>query len=479
MRLLETTTPTKPHLPKESEFRLILAAWEGQFIEFKASVSENLDREIVAFANSGGGKIFIGVADDKKVVGIQIDNRLVSRVHDMARNCDPPIHLNVDSFRYRKSMLLLVAVSEGDRKPYSCSKGYFFRSGANSQKMNRDELLRFVRGQGDVRFDEIISKEFSFPRDFSPTAFRKFLGEAEISSRGIKREDLLMNLGLAKLEHRRLALNNVGVLFFAKYPKRFHIQSRISCLLFQGTNKETILDRKDFEGGLLENVHGAMTFFGQHIPLQYRIEKLKREEISALPETAMREALLNAVIHRDYFERGGSVMVEIYRDRVEITNPGGLVPGFRLEELGRFSLPRNPLLADLFFRLGYVEKVGTGIGRIRTAMAKVGLSEPIFESGLFFTVKFQLPIERLGASTGTKSALSGHQVTVLMLCKTPRALVEIMKSLGRTDRTKFRNVVLKPLLTAGYMALTVKDRPKSRLQKYVTTEKGLEAMGAP
>ncbi|MBI5244398.1 MAG: transcriptional regulator, partial [Elusimicrobia bacterium] len=187
----------------------------------------------------------------------------------------------------------------------------------------------------------------------------------------------------------------------------------------------------------------------------------------------------NAVIHRDYFERGGVVMLELFRDRIEISNPGGLVPGLSLKTLGRRSLPRNPLIADLFLRLGEVEKAGTGIQRIRAAVAEAGLDPPVFESDLFFSVTFGLPRtpghvppKRLSAVKGTKSALSRHQVRILDFCRRPRPLVEIMKLLKRSDRTKFRDRVLGPLLSAGLIAPTIPDRPTSRLQRYRTTEVG-------
>ncbi|MFH2203835.1 MAG: ATP-binding protein [Elusimicrobiota bacterium] len=465
--------------PAASEFAMTLAAWEGQFVEFKESVSDSLTRELVAFANSGGGRVYIGVTDAKTVKGIVIDNKLLSRVQDMARHCDPPVTVELIPFKHQKRDLLTVDVPEGVRKPYGCAAGYFLRSGPNTQKMSRDELLRFVRAQGDARFDETPCADFRYPADFSPRAFNQFLSEANVTRANLSREDLLVNIAAARRQGKSLRLNNAGVLFFAKKPRLFHIQSRITCLLFQGTDKARILDRKDFDGTIAENVDGAMTFLQRNLPLRYEITGLKRKEISAVPKAAAREALLNAVIHRDYFERGGTVMVELFRDRLEISNPGGLVPGLSLKTLGRRSLPRNPLIADLFMRLGEVEKAGTGIQRIRTAVAEARLKPPVFESDLFFSVTFALPLTpghvppgRLGASQGTKSALSRHQVRILDFCKHPRPLVEIMKLLRRSDRTKFREGVLGPLLTAGLIVPTIPEKPRSRLQRYRTTAAG-------
>lgn len=465
--------------PTVSEFTLALSAWEGQFIEFKESISGSLARDVVAFANSNGGRIYIGVADDKSVKGVQISNRLLSQVQSITRHCDPPITVNLVPYRYKSYGVLIIDVPEGSRKPYGCGDGYFLRTGASSQKMNREELIRFVRAQGDIRFGEMPCEDFRYPADFAVSAFKAFLSEAKITAAHVKNEDLLVNLGVAKHHGRTLLFNNAGVIFFAKKPRLFHLQSRITCLLFQGTDKTRVIDRKDFDGVIIDNVENSINFLRQHIPVRYEIAGLKRKEISAIPDEATREALLNAVIHRDYFERGGVVMVELFRDRLEISSPGGLLPGFRLEDLGRLSLPRNPLIADFFLRMGEVERAGTGIGRMRKLVMEAGLKPPVFESNLFFSVKFPLPEtpgnvppEQLGASKGTKLALSRHQVQILELCKTPRPLVEIMEHLKRSDRTKFRSTVLGPLLSEGLIAPTIPDKPRSGLQKYVATAAG-------
>jgi ATP-dependent DNA helicase RecG len=471
---------TRP--PSAAEFGLALSAWEGQFIEFKESVSDSLAREMVAFANSEGGRIYVGVTDKKTVKGVTITNKLLSQVQDMARNCDPPLLVNLALLKYQGHDLLMVEVPAGDKKPYGCGAGYFLRTGPNSQKMNRDQLLRFLRGIGEVRFDEAPCASFNYPADFSAPAFRQFLSTAKITSKNIPREDLLVNLELAARRDKKIVVNNAGVLFFAKNPRRFHLQSRITCLLFHGTTKARILDRRDFDGVLVDNVEGAMTFLQRHTPVRYEIVGFNRNEIPAIPEAATREALLNAVIHRDYFERGGVVMVEMFQDRLQITNPGGLLPGFRIEDLGRFSLPRNPLIADLFLRMGYVERAGSGIVRIREAISKAGLDAPVFESNLFFTVTFplpqtpgQIPKERLGTDS-VSSRIKSYQVEILEFCVTARSLAEIMSrygvEVGQTNRVRFRDDFITPLTKHNFLSLTIPDKPRSRFQKYVTTEAG-------
>lgn len=375
--------------PGKAEFALLLRSGEGQFVEFKESPSDSLAKAFSAFANAEGGRVYIGVADSGEVRGLQLTNRVLSQIRDTARHCDPPIDVQLVPFKYEGHDLLMIEVAESSQKPHGCSEGYFLRTGPNSQKMNRDELLRFLRVQSPSFFDQMPCPDFRYKTDFSVKAFNKFLDACGIKPTSIPREDLLANLGVVTRD-KRLTFKNAGVLFFAKKPGLFHIQAKITCVLFQGTERVTILDRKDFDGVVTDNVDGAMTFLRQHLPVRYEIKTLKRKEILAVPEEALREALLNAVVHRDYFS-GGVVMVEIHRDRVSIVNPGGLVPGLSLETLGRRSLPRNPLIAELFFRMDEVEKVGSGIGRIRDAIAAAGLDAPVFETDAFFSISFPLP----------------------------------------------------------------------------------------
>ena len=377
--------------PGKAEFALILRSGEGQFVEFKESPSDSLAKAFSAFANAEGGRVYLGVADSGEVPGLQLTNRVLSQIRDTARHCDPPIDIELVPFKFEDHDLLMIEVFESAHKPHGCSEGYFLRTGPNSQKMSRDELVRFLRAQSPSFFDETPCPKFRYPADFSVAAFQRFLAAAEISSGGLKREDLLVNIGVAERQGKSLVFNNAGVIFFAKRPTLFHIQSKITCLLFQGTQRVDILDRKDFDGGVADNVEGAMAFLKRNLPLRYEIKTLRRKEILAVPEDALREAVLNAVIHRDYFQRSGVVMVEIHRNKVEIVSPGGLVPGLTLATLGGRSLPRNPLIAELFLRADEVEKAGTGIGRIRNVVAQAGLEPPVFSSDAFFSISFPLP----------------------------------------------------------------------------------------
>ena len=150
-----------------------------------------------------------------------------------------------------------------------------------------------------------------------------------------------------------------------------------------------ILDRKDFDGGIVADIEDAMRFIERNTRTAYRIEGLRREDIPEYPMQALREAITNAVMHRDWFFDGANVFVEVYTDRVEVSSPGGLPKGLTLADLGHRSIRRNALVADLLHRIGFVEKAGTGIRRIRDEASEMNCPEPEFRADRFMTVTFR------------------------------------------------------------------------------------------
>lgn len=146
----------------------------------------------------------------------------------------------------------------------------------------------------------------------------------------------------------------------------------ITCILFKGKDRVNIIDRKDYSSNMIDNIENAISFVKRHTNLEYKIERLQREEIPEIPEIALRESIVNAFAHKMYFERGSNIMIEIYDDRVVITSFGGLPAGLNEAEFGVRSVLRNPLIADLLQRANYIEKAGTGIQRIKDAVAALG-----------------------------------------------------------------------------------------------------------
>jgi len=358
----------------KNELDFILGQGEGQFTEFKERPDKSISKEMVAFANSTGGRIFIGISDDNKIKGVNQSNKLTSQIIDTALNCDPKIYVNLQQI----DDILVVSVPESKNKPYSCSSGFYLRVGANSQKLTRDEIFKFAISQGIKAFDEEINSKFNYPDDFDILKFNDYLKAAKIES-DLSEESLLINLGVAEYQDEKLVLNNAGILFFAKNPSKFFFSSKVVCGEFAYDDKAKILDKKVYDDGLLENIKQAINFITKRIKVEFVIESAEREEIPQYPEEAYREAVVNAIMHRDYVDKSSDIFIEVYRNKIIITNPGGLVNWLKKEDFGKLSKTRNTLIASLLARTTYVEKMGTGISRMNNAMKKAGLPELVFD----------------------------------------------------------------------------------------------------
>lgn len=388
----------------EQELQQILEEGEGQEIEFKESLA-SLDKELVAFANAGGGRIFVGITDGRIIKGAMISNRLKSQVQDAASNCDPPVEIELESFRD----VLVIAVKEGGDKPHKCASGFYRRVGPNSQKLSRNEIIEFLKDEEKIRFDDLRNSQFVYDEHFDSKKLDRFLRLAGIS-RVMDDQSILLNLGAAeRLEDGTIEVNNTGILFFSKNLDYIYPHAAVTCALFQGTDKFTVLDRRDFNEDLISNIDGAMNFLKRYIAVRYEMTgEARRREVPEVPYDALREAIINAVAHRDYFERGANVMVEIYDDRIEIGNPGGLPKGLSPEEFGKKSVLRNPKIAGMLHRADYIEKMGTGIRKMQRLMGEAGLPRLEFMFTSFFTVTFRKPVaangERIGEIIGENFA---------------------------------------------------------------------------
>jgi ATP-dependent DNA helicase RecG len=226
-------------------------------------------------------------------------------------------------------------------------------------------------------------------KDFNEPAFKKFLHISKISEL-VDKNDLLENLYL--LENNKL--KNAAVLIFCKKIAKFFNHATITCITFQGKERLKILDKKEMESDLFTNFQNALDYLKIRLNTEYIIRGGgPRDEKLELPEEALKEALINSIGHRSYFSTT-PVFVEIYSDRVEITNPGGLVKGLEKKDLGKKSLPRNNLLFGLLQRMNLVEHAGTGIRRMQRAMKTYKLGDPEIEAdGNWFTITFKRPTE--------------------------------------------------------------------------------------
>jgi len=295
----------------KNEFNFIIQEGEGYFIEFKENVDKSLSKEIAAFANASGGRIFIGINDSNEPVGISITNKIKSNIQDIAQNIQPPVNIKLNTY---SNKIIIVEVEEGKNKPYQTSEGFFIRMGANSQKMQRDQIVEFLQHEGKIKFDELIHKEFNFEKYYDPDKLNQFLRLAGIS-KNMRDIDILENLGVVK----NGSMKNAGVLFFSDNIELLCEQSIITCAVFDGIERIKILNRKDFKRDIISNIEDVLHFVKQAIKVEYIMTgEAQRKEIYEFPPEALREAIVNAVAHRDYFFDGAHTTVDIFDDRIEI-----------------------------------------------------------------------------------------------------------------------------------------------------------------
>lgn len=224
----------------------------------------------------------------------------------------------------------------------------------------------------------------------------------------------------------------------------------MTLLAFKGTKKLHIFDRLDVRDDLLTQFNDAIFFLKKHLNVRSEIRGVNREDIYEIPIGALREAVVNAIMHRDYSVRGTSLMVEIFDDRIEITNPGGLPKGLSHDSFGRVSVRRNELIADLFYRLDKVERIGMGIHQMKESMALAGLREPVFEMDAFFRAIFFRPkkedifptIQKVGEKVGEKIT-ANQQKIIDSILKEPTISAKELSGLVGISQRKIEDNIAK------------------------------------
>jgi len=376
---------------------------ESESIEFKEAMpnTKELAKDIVAFANTKGGLIYLGIKDKTaQVVGIHITPKLKDRITDISSNCDPPVDIELEEQTYDNKTILVIKVADGSDKPYFTHGQCFRRVGATSRKLSKDELFRFGIETGVIIFEQQIVRNAKL-EDIDEAAVRKYIETARLE----RNMDIDVNEGVASVlkkldvlvaEGDSLKINNAGILFFGKTPHHFLPQSEIRAARFQGKDKQNFIDMEVITGRLPEMIDEAMKFVRRNTRVGVKIDAEKRVDIPEYPYRAIEEAITNAVTHRDYSIYGASIFVNIFDDRIEVESPGKLPPPLTLETFENRSVLRNRIIGRLLFNIKKIEAWGTGIVRMKRLMKEHGLKEPEFkESEVSLTVVFWGPGERL------------------------------------------------------------------------------------
>ena len=436
----------------------LIALGEGFTTEFKRSFTPDLGREICAFANATGGVILIGVDDAGTVIGVEDHNRLKCRVQSVARSADPPVVVEVES----AGEVLLVSVPEQHGRPYFFGGRLFVREGATCQQLPRDEIRDFFFREGLIRMDETPCSAFDPSVEITSSRWAEFAEQAGIDP-GLNPTTVLENLHLLSDDR----MTHAGAWLLADDITRFTLQASVICAVFRGGTKTHILDRKEFNGNLYAIYQEVMTYLRAKLNSALVPNARGREERLELPVIALREALVNAIAHRDY-RSTAKVQVYIFQDRVEIVTPGGLPAGMGEKDLGSRSVPRNPLLFNMLYRMGLVEQIGSGIRRIHDACREHGAAKPTIDVSFdWVTVIFPRSVE------SATTHVTPHVGRLISVLNGEMGRAELMDALALRDRHHFARNYLQPGMYAGLVEMNQPDRPRSRSQGFRLTRLGL------
>jgi ATP-dependent DNA helicase RecG len=329
---------------------------ESQSVELKELYTPDLKKEIVAFANTNGGTIYIGVRDNGEIIGLEHPDFVMQQISSSIRDGIKPdvsMFTAIDIIREENKYMIKMTIHQGTKKPYYLSdkglksSGVYVRSGTSSAPASEDAIRMMIKTSDGDSFES----NRSLIQSLTFTHFQK-----EMEKRDLEISQMRMkNLGLLSDDD---IYTNLGLLVSDQCAHS------IKFAVFQGVDKLVFRDRKELTGSLFEQLTEAYKTIDFYNSTKATFHELLRTDERDYPEDAVREALLNAVVHREY-SFSGSTMINLFSDRLEMVSLGGLVSGLSLEAaiLGA-SQPRNEKLAALFYRMKLIEAYGTGISKI-------------------------------------------------------------------------------------------------------------------
>lgn len=348
-----------------------MSLYESETVELKEIYTADLKKEVIAFANTNGGVIYIGIKDNGEIIGVDNPDFIMQQISNALRDSirpDVSMFTNITLLKDEDKFYIRLEVGQGTKKPYYLSDkglkptGVYVRSGTTSAPASEDAIRMMIKMTDGDSFE----------------TNRSLLQELRFSS--LEKEMERRNLEFTQVQMKNLGIltsddlyTNMGLLVSDE------CKHSIKFAVFQGTDKLVFKDRKEFTGSLFNQLIDAYKTIDFYNGTRATFQDLLRIDERDYPEDAIREALLNAIVHRDY-TFSGSTFINLYSDRLEIISLGGLVSGLSLEAamLGA-SQPRNEKLASLFYRMKLIEAYGTGISKIMSCYKGLQV-QPKFEN---------------------------------------------------------------------------------------------------
>ncbi|KYG91053.1 AAA family ATPase [[Bacillus] sp. KCTC 13219] len=330
---------------------------ESLTLEFKRELTDAIKREIIAFANTQGGELYIGVDDDGTIIGLDNADKVLESVSSMLHDGIQPdilVHTFLEIIELEDKEVVKISIARGARRPYHLKakgmkpSGVFIRYCTSVTNASEENIRQMIIESDGINYETMrsIQQELTFTE-----------AGAVFNEQNIKfGPEQMRTLGLITDDGY---YTNLGLLFSDQ------CEHTIKCARYLGNDKLEFQDRREFTGSILAQVEATYEYLSLNNAKHAYFEGLKRIETESYPSYALREALINAVTHRDY-SFSGSILIHLFQDRLELVSVGGLVKGLTLEdiELG-ISQSRNPKLANVLYRLKWIESYGTGLQRMK------------------------------------------------------------------------------------------------------------------
>ena len=351
---------------------------ETETVELKSIVMDDLKKEIIAFANCDGGTVYVGVADDGTVLGVENADECALQISNMVRDAVKPdvtMFIHYETLDCEGKAVVAVNIQRGTNRPYYLAKkglrpeGVYVRQGYSSVPATDTAIRQMIKETDGDSFENMRSINQALTFEATKKEFEK---------RGIAFGQPQMQT--LKIISADGVYTNLGLLLSEQCPHT------IKAAVFEGTNQNVFKDRREFSGSLMQQLNEVYDYIDFHNQTHATFQKLLRIDTRDYPEVAVREALLNSLVHRDYSFRA-STLISIYEDRIEFVSIGGLLPGLELDDLMMgVSVCRNPHLANVFYRLQLIEAYGTGMKKIMGAYADTSVQPKITTTNNAFKI---------------------------------------------------------------------------------------------
>ena len=453
-----------------------------------------LAAELAAFANSGGGTLLIGVDDDGTITGLSAAdirhlNQMLSNA--ISQHVRPPIHPLTENVKTHDGLVMVVTVPNGLAKPYLDHQGRIWvkqgriwvKQGADKRHVTAREEMQRMFQSGGLVYADVVPVAGTSSADINEPAFRRYLAQhysADDAQAGLPLDAVLQNLGLG--DGRELTL--AGLMLFGRNPLRWRPAFTIKAVAFFGTSiaDSHYQDSQDFNGTLSAQYTEAMAFIKRNLRRVQGDQGFNSPGILEVPEVALQELLVNALVHRDYFT-SASIRILVFRDRIEIISPGPLPDSLSIDDIRHGKTNRrNPTLSEHAFRLLPYRGMGSGIPRALGEWPQIELISEV--SGNQFTARVKRPgaqwegageqvTKQVEAPVEAPVALTDTDQKILTaLAAQPLGRSPLLSALGYSQPTGNYKAAMTKLLQARLIEPTIPDKPNSRLQQYRLTAQG-------